>query len=256
MNLLLDSTVATGYVSASQKARVMTEHWIAANLFCPVCGVPVLSRYAANQPVADFFCDQCREEFELKAKRTNRPQMEPHKIVNGSYEAVIRRITSLHNPHLLCMTHHQSMVTNLLFIPKFFFVPEIIEKRKPLASSARRAGWVGCTINLAAIPATGKVAIVHEGIIQEPSNVIAWYQKIKSFRSDNLESRAWLLDVLCCIEQLGNEFSLRDVYRFTDYLAGRHPKNHNIQPKIRQQLQILRNKGFLEFMAKGVYKKL
>lgn len=31
------------------------------------------------------------------------------------------------------------IVTDLILIPKFFFVPQIIEKRKPLALTARRA---------------------------------------------------------------------------------------------------------------------
>ena len=35
---------------------------------------------------------------------------------------------------------------SLMKIPKHFFVPDIIEKRRPLAENARRAGWVGCNI--------------------------------------------------------------------------------------------------------------
>ncbi|SRR6266436_6271728 len=34
-------------------------------------------------------------------------------------------------------------VGNLFIVPKHFFVREIIEERKPLAVTARRAGWVG-----------------------------------------------------------------------------------------------------------------
>ena len=47
-------------------------------------------------------------------------------------------------------------VENLVFIPKHFFVPDIIEKRKPLAENAQRAGWVGCNIVIDKIPEQGE----------------------------------------------------------------------------------------------------
>jgi type II restriction enzyme len=47
-------------------------------------------------------------------------------------------------------------VTDLFIVSKHFFVREIIEERKPLAPTARRAGWVGCNILLNQIPALGK----------------------------------------------------------------------------------------------------
>lgn len=35
----------------------------------------------------------------------------------------------------------------------------------------------------------------------------------------------------------------------------KHMNNYNIEAKIRQQLQILRDKGFIEFSGRGHYKK-
>ena len=42
------------FASASQNARVLTEGWVAASLFCPNCGAQPITRFAANRPVADF----------------------------------------------------------------------------------------------------------------------------------------------------------------------------------------------------------
>jgi len=42
-------------------------------------------------------------------------------------------------------------VSNFLVVPKYFFVPGVIEKRKPLSATARRAGWIGCNIVLKSI---------------------------------------------------------------------------------------------------------
>jgi type II restriction enzyme len=33
-----------------------------------------------------------------------------------------------------------------------------------------------------------------------------------------------------------------------------HPENNNIKPKIRQQLQFLRDKWYLGFLEKGMYR--
>lgn len=42
---------------------------------------------------------------------------------------------------------------------------------------------------------------------------------------------------------------------FAGQLQLRHPMNNNIRPKIRQQLQVLRDRGFLEFIGRGLYRK-
>ena len=58
------------------------------------------------------------------------------------------------------------------------------------------------------------------------------------------------------IEMRKQIFLIEDIYYFEEQLAILHPRNHNIKAKIRQQLQVLRDKGFLEFIHNGVYKKI
>jgi DpnI-like restriction endonuclease len=50
------------------------------------------------------------------------------------------------------------------------------------------------------------------------------------------------------------EFTLGEVYAFADELVCLHPHNKNIEPKIRQQLQGLRDLGFVEFVGGGNYR--
>ncbi len=54
MDLHFNQSLASGYHSGSQISRVLTEDWMERNMFCPVCGAPVLGHYEANKPVADF----------------------------------------------------------------------------------------------------------------------------------------------------------------------------------------------------------
>jgi len=68
----------------------------------------------------------------------------------------------------------------------------------------------------------------------------------------------WKKDVFNCLLNIkDNAFRLEEVYRFEERLFRLHPENRNVKPKIRQQLQILRDMGLLEFAAeRGLYRKL
>jgi len=66
---------------------------------------------------------------------------------------MIERLESANNPNFFFLNYDLKdlSVLNFLVIPKHFFVPSIIEKRKALSQTARRAGWVGCNILLQSI---------------------------------------------------------------------------------------------------------
>lgn len=68
------------------------------------------------------------------------------------------------------------------------------------------------------------------------------------------DAKGWILDIMNCIDSLNKkDFSLEDMYAFEQDLSVIHPENKNIKPKIRQQLQFLRDKGYLEFVEVGKY---
>ena len=67
MELTLSKFTASEYKSLTQKIRVMTEGWVDKSVFCPNCG-KALSQFENNSPVADFYCGNCWDEYELKSK--------------------------------------------------------------------------------------------------------------------------------------------------------------------------------------------
>ena len=72
-----------------------------------------------------------------------------------------------------------------------------------------------------------------------------------------MKSKGWLIDILSCIDSIPDmTFKLDEIYKFESLLKEKHPKNKFVKDKIRQQLQILRDKGVIEFVSKGVYKKI
>ena len=253
MKLPFDPGIAAGYKSTPQKIRVLTEHWFATQAYCPSCGRGGISQYSNNRPVADFFCSSCKEEFELKGHG----QRLGAKIVDGAYRTMMERLQSSTNPNLFLLGYDMDRlaVRSLMVIPKHFFTVDVIEARKPLGPDARRAGWIGCNIRLDGIPAAGRIVLIRDGHIQPASTVTAQWRKSLFLREQpDLSSRKWLLSIMKCIDRVQRAiFTLAEIYRFEEELAKEYPGNRHIRPKIRQQLQVLRDRGYLRFRGGGTY---
>ena len=213
-----------------------------------------MQKYSNNRPVADFFCMGCREDFELKSKK----DATGNKIVDGAYQTMMERLISVNNPNFFLLNYDLSglRVLNFFVIPKHFFLPDVIEKRKPLSLTARRAGWTGCNILLQSIPQSGRIFLVKNALVEPKDSVLKIWQKTLFLREEKkLESKGWLLDVMRCIDQMKkNIFSLTDMYEFETALAKQHPDNKHIKDKIRQQLQILRDRNYIQFIGRGEYR--
>lgn len=255
MQRFLNRDLVTRYKSPSQKIRVLTENWVNEEVFCPSCGADV-SRYSHNRPVADFYCPICQEDYELKSKGFSFGR----KIVDGSFKTVIERLKSSDNPNLFLLAYNPQNyeILNFCVVPKYFFVPQIIERRKPLLKTARRAGWVGCNIILDNIPKTGRIFYVKDRVVLPHQAVLEGWQKTLFLKEEpKVQERGWTIDVMNCIERLSKkEFSLTEVYDFVNELHRKHPRNLHIRDKIRQQLQILRDSSYLEFLGRGKYRRV
>lgn len=67
----------------------------------------------------------------------------------------------------------------------------------------------------------------------------------------------WVKDVFDILNEIESDvFKLQDVYKYENKLKSLHPRNQYVQDKIRQQLQMLRDLGLLQFVDRGVYRKL
>jgi type II restriction enzyme len=254
MKLGFEESQAT-FDSGSQQARVWTERWVADWMFCPNCGAARLSQFPANSPVADFFCANCHDQFEVKAKNG---KSFGRSVADGAYDTKIARLTSKTNPNLLLIGYDRSAqaVHSACLVPKHFFVPDIIQKRKPLAETARRAGWVGSNILLSLVPDSGRIFILRNGVEEPRDAVLSKWRQTLFLRDKSVEARGWLLQVMKAVEAIGRpEFDLNDVYAFEARLSAVYPSNNNVRPKIRQQLQVLRDNGYLEFLGGGRYRR-
>ena len=241
MNLKLNVSLANGYKSNSQIVRLLTENWVLNNSYCPSCGISPLNEFENNRPVADFYCKKCSEQFELKSKSGKLSNT----ITDGAYSTMIERINSENNPNFFFL------------IPKQFFTPEIIIKRPPLAETARRAGWIGCNIDISKVADAGKVFLIKNSKTINQEIVKETFNKTLFLRNKSKDAKGWVLDVMNCVDLIKKEqFTLDELYKFEQKLKSKYPKNNFIKDKIRQQLQILRDKGIIEFVGRGNYKKI
>lgn len=253
MKTALPSEALETYESKSQQARVATEAWAFKNLYCPNCNEPRLTQHPANTPAVDFQCPNCAADFQLKAQS----HALSGKIVDAAYSSMVRKIRENRTPNLFAMHYQRDewKISNLILIPHFAFPLSAIEKRKPLAATARRAGWIGCNILLGAIPLDARISIVTDGQAIPPNHVREQYARLRPLEKLSVEKRGWTLDVLNVVRSLNKkEFELADVYAHDQKLGLLHPNNSHVRDKIRQQLQVLRDAGLLEFLGGGDYR--
>lgn len=247
----LNEKLAINYKNNSQKARILTEFWTWENIFCPNCWEYII-HYANNKPVADFYCKKCTEDYELKSGKTL-----GKKITDWAYSTMINRLNSNENPNFFFLNYTlEYEIKNFFVIPKHYFTKEIIEERKPLAVHTQRAGWIWCNILLSPIPESWKIFYIKNWEKINKNEVLDNRNKTLFLReTKSIEWKWWILDIMKCIENLHKkEFSLQELYNLEPFLKEKYPNNNFIKDKIRQQLQFLRDKWYLEFMNNGKYK--
>lgn len=251
MELVCDLKAAAGYKSPAQIARVVSETWASRNAYCLVCEEDFLGRSPANTKSTDFSCFSCRQNYELKAF-LKRPRKS---LIDGAYTSLIGRIMNGSAPTLLLMERTSSWaVHSLTAIHSVFLTPSVVEMRKPLGPSAVRSGWIGCNIRLDRIGPDGEIKIIEHGRVLDRESVRRHFRRFNQLSAITPTERGWTTLTLSMIRALSKKrFVLSDLYEEERNFQACYPRNKNIRAKIRQQLQVLRDLGLIEFEARGSY---
>lgn len=249
----MPAEVADGYKSPSQRARVISEAWAGENLFCPSCPSPTIEPLPPNTQAIDFRCPACAAAFQLKCQ--SRPFTS--RITDAAYQAMVNAVRHEQTPNVWALHYDRIRwtVRELILIPHFALSLSCIERRKPLSSTARRKGWVGCNIVIGNLPPEARIRVVIDGIPTRSHLVREQYGFLRPLAKVRHGARGWTLDVLRLIRSLPQEeFSLGDVYALRTELQRLHPENLHIEEKVRQQLQRLRDLGLIAFLGHGRYR--
>ncbi len=178
------------------------------------------------------------------------------RIPDAAYSAMRHAIVTGNTPNLFVLSYGMDSwrVNDLILVPSFVFTMSAVEKRRPLAPTARRAGWIGCDIILGRIPSDAKIPLISSGKSESATTARRHYKSLAPLSKLALNRRGWTLDVLNVVRSLGKKsFTLDEVYAHTNSLAALHPDNRHVRDKIRQQLQVLRDLRLIRFLGRGVY---
>ena len=251
--------LSRGFTSNSQIARRVTKNWAARNLFCIACDADKLWPMPNNAVVSDFNCPNCSSKYQLKSKGG------PFglKVANSEYSKKIAAIEQGNVPHYAFLQYLPVapklwLVRDVFVIPSHFFSRAVIEQRRALSHTAQRSGWVGSNILLGNLPVDARVAVVTGGQVRDRNEVRQKWRRFEFLASPGARG-GWGADVWSCVQRLRAEtrsttFTLQAFYsRFVDELRARYPENNNVDAKIRQQLQVLRDGGVLQFLGAGSY---
>ena len=81
--------------------------------------------------------------------------------------------------------------------------------------------------------------------------------KTSFLAKQNKEARGWTIEVLKIVDSIKDKsFKLQDMYAFEKILKEKFPNNNFVKDKIRQQLQVIRDKGLIKFKGNGLYQKI
>ena len=246
-----DRRLADGYSSSAQRARRISEDWIARHGYCLRCSSDRLLQTAANTRTRDFSCPACNHYYELKSKRG----AFGNRVLDGAHSAMVETIRCNRTPTFLLLEYTPVWsITTLIAIHHSLITEEAVVARKPLSQTARRANWVGCNILLSSIAVDGRIPLVKDSVLQPPEIARAAFMRLEILAALPQRRRSWAATVLNLVRKLPfAHFTLADLYAFEEQLQSSYPENNNIRAKIRQQLQVLRDSGLVRFHGSGQY---
>lgn len=178
MLLKLPKHLAARYKSKSQIARVTTEAWATKNFYCPACAQFELQGTPANTKVFDFYCRNCREQFQLKSKARRLGSS----LKGAHYKTTLDAIKSGSNPSVIVLVYcpQEYVVLDVRVIHRRGIREDVIKACKPLAAHARRAGWQGCDYMLNKVRKKYVISVVRKSSVRVRLSVAKQFQRISN----------------------------------------------------------------------------
>jgi hypothetical protein len=144
----IDFGEAARYASRTQVARVAIEAWVGHNIDCWRCRSPLLL-VPANTKLMDAVCRHEGHEVQVKAISG----IAGDRLSAAAFGPMAERLSDGRLPDYLLVSYDRprSIVVLAEFIDGESLVLERLKARAPLSAGARRAGWVGATLDLSGL---------------------------------------------------------------------------------------------------------
>lgn len=125
------------------------EDCVIYHMKCPICNDKALVKYKANEKSKDVKCEKCNCQIQIKATKKTKKDQSSLKLLGADYKTTYSSIKE-NKVHYLVLLYSvigdTYIVNNIYFIDRIDINESCIIPRKPLSSTARRAGWQGCIL--------------------------------------------------------------------------------------------------------------
>ena len=125
---------------------------------CPKCKkTKTLKKLPPNFKCVDIICDFCGFLAQVKTKTVNDVEKIPKKILGAAWGPQKERMDAgIYFPLYIVLKNEKKSA--IYYLPVDYQDREVFEARKPLSSTAKRAGWQGYYFNL--------TRLIDEGMIR------------------------------------------------------------------------------------------
>jgi type II restriction enzyme len=141
----------TEWKSESRIVGEASENYTKDNIKCLRCNENNFKKCKTNEQSKDLICISCNQKFQIKAKSVTQQQVNNIKTKNkfttlgGEYSTTLKNINEQIDYLIILYEKHTYKIISMLYIKYENINFKCIIPRKPLAITAKRAGWQGCT---------------------------------------------------------------------------------------------------------------
>jgi len=147
-----DIIISNNWKNKSRIIGEACEEYVINNVKCNRCNKLNYEKCKANEKSTDLICINCNKKYQVKAKRTTVKKMEKllidkiFKTIGGEYSTTLKSIEEDIDYLIILYDEKSYNIYNILYINSECINSSCILPRKPLSSTAKRAGWQGCNI--------------------------------------------------------------------------------------------------------------
>jgi type II restriction enzyme len=128
------------------------EYYIKNKIKCVRCNDTNFKKYKTNETSKDLICISCSQKYQIKAKSATQKQVnniknkDIFKTIGGEYYTTVKNIYEQIDYLIILYEKKTYKIINILYIKYENINLNCIIPRKPLSTTAKRAGWRGCNI--------------------------------------------------------------------------------------------------------------
>jgi type II restriction enzyme len=150
--LVLQTKQSNNWKSESRIIGEACEDYVKNIIKCIRCNNNNFEKYKPNEKSKDLICISRNQKYQIKSKSATHKQVnnikckKQFKTIGGEYSTTLNNINEKIDYLIILYEKQSYKILNILYITNENINSTCIIPRKPLSSTAKRAGWQGCNI--------------------------------------------------------------------------------------------------------------